>query len=206
MASLYKEIMPAKAVYWDRKSGLSLDQWKKQLEVSTTIYVGNLSFWTQEEQIWELFSKCGNLVALTMGLNKFKKQPCGFCFVQYRTHEEAVRAVHVLKNAKLDGRSLTVDLDAVGVTDGRQYGRGETGGQWRDDMRKGFDAQRGGDGKDLLKKVNGTDGCIYTGKNFHRENADEDKTKKKKDGDKKDKKKRHKTDDKGEKKAKRQKT
>eukprot|EP00392_Amoebophrya_sp_AT5.2_P005149 g5158.t1 len=182
MASLYKEFLPAKAVYHDKKSGLSLSEWKKALEVSTTVYVGNLSFWTQEEQIWELFSKCGAIVSLTMGLHKFKKQPCGFCFIQYRTHEHAVRAAHVLHGAKLDGRPLSVDLDA-GVREGRQYGRAETGGQWKDDFRKGYDAQRGGDGKSLLKKVVGAEGSIYTGeqKNSHGKIEDPQEAARKKD-------------------------
>ncbi|CAD7947208.1 unnamed protein product [Amoebophrya sp. A25] len=181
MAHLYKEILPAKSVYVDRKSGMSVSEWKKALEVAATLYIGNLSFWTQEEQIWELFSKCGNIVALTMGLNKLKKQPCGFCFLQYRTHEQAVCAQHVLDGARLDGRALTVDLDP-GVSDGRQYGRGiESGNQCKDEFRKGFDHQRGGEGLDLLKKVEGAEGSIYTGKTkFTHGKAFEDQNKKRK--------------------------
>jgi len=52
------------------------------LKRSCTLYVGNLSYYTTEEQIYELFSKCGDLKRIVMGLDKFKKTPCGFCFVE----------------------------------------------------------------------------------------------------------------------------
>ena len=54
----------------------------KDLSNSTTLYVGNLSFYTTEEQIYELFSKAGEIKRIIMGLDKFQKTPCGFCFVE----------------------------------------------------------------------------------------------------------------------------
>lgn len=45
--------------------------------------MGNLSFYTTEEQIHELFGRCGDVKRIVMGLDKFKKTPCGFCFVEY---------------------------------------------------------------------------------------------------------------------------
>ena len=56
---------------------------ERQLLVSTTLYVGNMSFYTSEEQIHELFSRCGDVKRIVMGLDKYKKTPCGFCFVEY---------------------------------------------------------------------------------------------------------------------------
>ena len=53
-----------------------------KLRNSRTLYVGNLSYYTTEEQIHELFSKCGAVKRIVMGLDKFKKTPCGFCFVE----------------------------------------------------------------------------------------------------------------------------
>ncbi|KAJ7417921.1 Nuclear cap-binding protein subunit 2 [Willisornis vidua] len=57
---------------------------EKSLKISSTLYVGNLSFYTTEEQIQELFSKCGDVKRIVMGLDKIKKTPCGFCFVEYQ--------------------------------------------------------------------------------------------------------------------------
>lgn len=56
---------------------------ERLLRVTSTLYVGNLSFYTTEEQIYELFSKCGDIKRIVMGLDKYKKTPCGFCFVEY---------------------------------------------------------------------------------------------------------------------------
>jgi len=52
------------------------------LATSTTLYVGNLSFFTTEEQIYEVFSKCGEIKRIIMGLDRNTKTPCGFCFVE----------------------------------------------------------------------------------------------------------------------------
>lgn len=34
-------------------------------------------------QIYEVFSKCGHVERIIMGLDKNTKTPCGFCFVLY---------------------------------------------------------------------------------------------------------------------------
>jgi len=42
-----------------------------------------MSFFTTEEQVYTLFSFCGEIKRIIMGLNKQEKTPCGFCFVEY---------------------------------------------------------------------------------------------------------------------------
>ncbi|KAL8199277.1 UNVERIFIED_CONTAM: Nuclear cap-binding protein subunit 2 [Gekko kuhli] len=69
--------------YWDQHFKGIRGQRLKSLKNSTTLYVGNLSFYTTEEQIHELFSKCGDVKRIVMGLDRVKKTPCGFCFVEY---------------------------------------------------------------------------------------------------------------------------
>jgi len=59
--------------------------WNRALQTSSTLYVGNLSFFTREEQIYEVFSKCGHIERLIMGLDKKEEKPCGFCFIIYYT-------------------------------------------------------------------------------------------------------------------------
>ncbi|CAF9927044.1 MAG: Nuclear cap-binding protein subunit 2 [Gomphillus americanus] len=113
---------------------------------ATTLYVGNLSFYTTEEQIHELFAKCGEIKRLVMGLDRFSKTPCGFCFVEYYTHQDALDCMKYIGGTKLDERIIRTDLDP-GFQEGRQYGRGKSGGQVRDEYRDEFDAGRGGYGK-----------------------------------------------------------
>lgn len=113
---------------------------------ATTLYVGNLSFYTTEEQVYELFSKCGEIKRLVMGLDRFNKTPCGFCFVEYYTHQDALDCMKYIGGTKLDERVIRTDLDP-GFEEGRQYGRGKSGGQVRDEYREDFDEGRGGLGR-----------------------------------------------------------
>lgn len=68
------------------------EEQEKLLKKSCTLYVGNLSFYTTEEQIYELFSKSGDIKKIIMGLDKMKKTACGFCFVEYPSYVSDVAA------------------------------------------------------------------------------------------------------------------
>jgi len=119
------------------------------LAKSTTLYIGNLSFYTTEEQIYELFSKCaspedgGGIKRIIMGLDRNTRTPCGFCFVEYYTHAEALASLKYVSGTKLDERIIRCDLD-LGYAEGRQFGRGRSGGQVRDEHRQDYDPGRGG--------------------------------------------------------------
>ncbi|XP_065671131.1 nuclear cap-binding protein subunit 2 [Hydra vulgaris] len=119
---------------------------ERKLETSTTLYVGNLSFYTSEEQIYELFSKSGDVKRIIMGLDRVKKTPCGFCFVEYYFSEGAENAIRYINGTRLEDRIVRSDWDA-GFEEGRQYGRGRSGGQVRDEYRNDYDPGRGGYGK-----------------------------------------------------------
>jgi len=49
--------------------------------------------------------------------------------------------VNCLSNTKLDNRVIRVDWD-VGFSEGRQFGRGKNGVQWRDCFRENDDPER----------------------------------------------------------------
>ncbi|KAI4125109.1 MAG: hypothetical protein LQ347_005486 [Umbilicaria vellea] len=121
------------------------------LKDATTLYVGNLSFYTTEEQIHELFAKCGEIKRLVMGLDRFNKTPCGFCFVEYYTHQDALDCMKYVGGTKLDERIIRTDLDP-GFQEGRQYGRGKSGGQVRDEYRDEYDPGRGGYGRAIAEE------------------------------------------------------
>ncbi|KAM0752951.1 RNA-binding domain-containing protein [Meredithblackwellia eburnea MCA 4105] len=129
--------------YRDSRSSLSQQQQLDNLSKSSTVYVGNLSFYTTEEQIYELFGRVGGVKRIIMGLDRNQKTPCGFCFVEFFHNEEALAALRYISGTKLDERIVRADLDP-GFVDGRQYGRGKSGGQVRDEYREDFDSGRGG--------------------------------------------------------------
>ena len=97
------------------------------LHSTSTLYIGNLSFYTTEEQITELFSKCGDLKRVIMGLDKVKRvnhrptffvflktfvqTPCGFCFVEYYTRDSAANAMRWVNGTRLDDRIIRSDWD-----------------------------------------------------------------------------------------------
>uniref|UniRef100_A0A224XV42 Nuclear cap-binding protein subunit 2 n=1 Tax=Panstrongylus lignarius TaxID=156445 RepID=A0A224XV42_9HEMI len=130
---------------------------------SSTLYVGNLSFYTTEEQIYELFSKCGDIKRIIMGLDKYKKTPCGFCFVEYYQRCDAESCMRYVNGTRLDDRIVRTDWDA-GFVEGRQYGRGKSGGQVRDEYRKDYDSGRGGYGKNVQQESSITQAAaIFSG-------------------------------------------
>ena len=138
--------------YRDQHFKGSRAEQERLLRHSTTIYVGNLSFYTTEEQIYELFTKCGDVKRIVMGLDKYKKTPCGFCFVEYYLRSDAELCMRYINGTRLDDRIVRTDWDA-GFIEGRQYGRGKSGGQVRDEYRTDYDGGRGGYGKLMQQKV-----------------------------------------------------
>jgi len=140
-------------LYRDQRFRGSLKDQEKLLSGSNTLYIGNISYYTTEEQVYELFSRAGDIRRVIMGLDRFKKTPCGFCFVEYYTREDAENAVRYINATRLDDRIIRADWD-VGFVEGRQYGRGKHGGQVRDEYRKDFDPGRGGWSKMIANRNN----------------------------------------------------
>ncbi|KAK2719734.1 nuclear cap-binding protein subunit 2-like isoform X2 [Artemia franciscana] len=142
----------ALSTYRDQHFKGTRTEQERALLQTTTLYVGNLSFFTTEEQIHELFSKCGDLRRIIMGLDKVNRTPCGFCFVEYYLRADAEMAMRYVNGTRLDDRIVRTDWDA-GFVEGRQYGRGKSGGQVRDEYRTDFDLGRGGWGKMVQQKA-----------------------------------------------------
>ena len=65
--------------------------------------------------------RCGEVKRLVMGLDRFHKTPCGFCFVEYYNHQDALDCMKYIGGTKLDERIIRTDLDP-GFQEGRQYG------------------------------------------------------------------------------------
>jgi nuclear cap-binding protein subunit 2 len=140
MARLFKLLDPAISKYKDRQFPGTDADFETALRTTTTVYVGNLSFDTREYQLYELFSKAGDISRIIMGLDKFQKTPCGFCFVVYHDRAGAERAVAYVNAMFLDGQQLRVDFD-WGFVEGRQFGRGRAGGQVRHEIKARMEEQ-----------------------------------------------------------------
>ena len=143
MAELFFKEETPQHVCWDRKYYSTFEDQLKVLKTSKTVYVGNLSFFTTEQQIHEAFSVVGPIKRIIMGLNQHTNTPCGFCFVEYYSREQAAAALKNVSGTVCDDRIIRCDMDG-GFRPGRQFGRGRSGGQMRDDRNATLDPARGG--------------------------------------------------------------
>ncbi|CCW67965.1 unnamed protein product [Phytomonas sp. Hart1] len=113
------------------------------LNHSTTVYVGNLSFYTSESQLLAHFRPFGAIRDILMGLSDTTRTPCGFCLVVFEAQAAAAMAVQGLHGTLLDDRVISVGWD-VGCDESRRWGRGAHGGQVVDGVRQNLDEGRGG--------------------------------------------------------------
>ncbi|KAJ1424548.1 hypothetical protein B484DRAFT_449494 [Ochromonadaceae sp. CCMP2298] len=141
MSELYHTETTPQLICWDRKYYNNFEDQLTALKYSKTLYVGNLSFFTTEAQILETFSTVGPVARVIMGLNNITKNPCGFCFVEYYSQEHSKAALKYVSDTVCDDRVIRCDADG-GFKPGRQYGRGKSGGQIRDERRSDVDKSR----------------------------------------------------------------
>mmetsp|Transcript_3999 Transcript_3999/g.10116 ORF Transcript_3999/g.10116 Transcript_3999/m.10116 type:complete len:215 (-) Transcript_3999:393-1037(-) len=125
-----------KKLYWDRSHYSKPEAQICALAHSSTVYVGNLAFSTRTIHLRRHFEQVGPVSEVHLGLDRFKKVPCGFAFVEFHHRIDALSAVANLTGTKLDGMPIRAELDA-GFKPGREYGRGTSGGQVRDDRGGG---------------------------------------------------------------------
>jgi nuclear cap-binding protein subunit 2 len=152
MTELIKRLNPSISQYRDRRFKGTQEEFNHCLATSVTVYVGNMSFYTTEDQLYEVFSKAGDVKRIIMGLDRQRKTPCGFCFVSYYTRSDADACVKYINGTVLDERPIRVDFD-WGFQEGRQFGRGRSGGQVRDEYRMDYDEGRGGYGNILKREL-----------------------------------------------------
>ena len=74
------------------------------------LFVGNISYQTQESDLQDLFSQAGVVVTCNLMMDKFTGKSRGFAFVEYGTPEEANKAVEMFHGKDLQGRALTVNI------------------------------------------------------------------------------------------------
>lgn len=92
--------------------------------MGTRLYVGNLPFSADEEQVRELFAQKGRTVQeVRLVTDRDTGRPRGFGFVEMGSSEEADGAIRDLNGFDFGGRSLTVN-EARERTSGGGGGRG----------------------------------------------------------------------------------
>ena len=77
--------------------------------MSNKLYVGSLSYDTNEDGLKELFAEAGKVESAAVITDKFSGRSKGFGFVEMATEEEAKKAVEMFNGKELDGRTIIVD-------------------------------------------------------------------------------------------------
>jgi RNA recognition motif-containing protein len=77
--------------------------------VNNKLYVGNLSYSTDEATLREVFSPAGNIRSITVMVDRMTNQPRGFAFVEMETPAEALKAIQLVNGQEVDGRQLKVN-------------------------------------------------------------------------------------------------
>lgn len=105
--------------------------------MGTRLYVGNLSFSTEEADLKGLFAQAGTVLNCNLITDKFTGKSRGFAFVEMSTQDEANKAIAELHGQDFQGRQLTVN--EAKPREERPSGGGFGGGG-------GFRGGRGGGG------------------------------------------------------------
>lgn len=95
--------------------------------MSKKLFVGGLSFDTNDSGLKETFEKYGEVIEAKVITDRESGRSRGFGFVTLAEEDAADKAIEGMNGTELDGRSLTVNV-AKARSDDRGGNRG--GGRW----------------------------------------------------------------------------
>ncbi|MDJ0974316.1 MAG: RNA-binding protein [Planctomycetota bacterium] len=73
------------------------------------LYVGNLPFSANEDEVRGAFEQFGTVVGVTLVMDRETGRPRGFGFVEFASQEEAQAAIQGLDGQDFGGRTLRVN-------------------------------------------------------------------------------------------------
>ena len=122
------------------------------------LYVGNLNFDANEEQVRELFGTYGSVEDVKIVMDRFSGRSRGFAFVRMDSAESAGKAKEALNGQPFQGKTLVIDLARAEQRDRPACGGGERrerpagefrprreGGGWGGDRGERREYRGGGD-------------------------------------------------------------
>ncbi len=101
----------------------------KASEPASTLFVGNLSFNSTEDSLWEVFATYGDVKSVRLPTDRETGNPKGFGYVEFTDIEAAKKAFEGATGTEVDGRAIRIDYS-----------------QPRDNSGGGFNARGGGGG------------------------------------------------------------
>jgi len=99
------------------------------------IYVGNLSFNTEEQQLEQLFASLGDVASVRLVRDRDTGRSRGFGFVEMTDATQGRAACATLDQQEFEGRRLTVNEAKPQEQRNGGFSRGGGGGRQRSDAR-----------------------------------------------------------------------
>ena len=113
-----------------------------------TIYVGNLSFQAEQEDLLDLFSQYGEVSKCSLPLDRETGRKRGFAFVEMANDADEQKAIDDLQNVEWMGRMIRVNKatprEGGGGGRGGYGGGGNRGGGYGGGGRGGYGGGGGG--------------------------------------------------------------
>jgi RNA recognition motif-containing protein len=91
------------------------------------IYVGNLDFKVNEDELRQAFSAYGQVDKVTIVTDRDTGQPRGFGFVEMTNDEEAEKAINAMNGYQLGARAINVNEARPKTGGGGGFNRGGGG-------------------------------------------------------------------------------
>ena len=73
------------------------------------IYIGNLDYSLQEDDLKQIFGKYGEVTSVKIITDKFTGKGKGFAFVEMTEEKEATTAINELDGTEINGRNIKVN-------------------------------------------------------------------------------------------------
>jgi cold-inducible RNA-binding protein len=102
--------------------------------MSMKLYVGNLSFQTNSQELQDLFAQAGTVESASVVEDRDTGRSRGFGFVEMSSKEEGTAAIEQFNGREINGRALNVN--EAKPRENRSNGGGNRGG--------GYSGNRGG--------------------------------------------------------------
>jgi nucleolin len=117
---------------------------------SKVLFVGNLSWSTVEDTLWDAFSEYGEVTSVRIPTDRESGKPKGYGYIEFGAVESAQKAITAMNGKDLDGRQIRLDFTQPRDTSDAGRGRGRG--------RGGFDGGRGRGGFDNRRGRGGLEG------------------------------------------------
>ncbi len=108
---------------------------------NSKLFVGNLNYDANEDQVRELFSQYGEVKDVKIVMDRYSGRPRGFAFVRMATAEDAGKAKDSLSGQPFMGKALVIDM-ARSDAGPREGGAPRSEGGFRGDRAPRRDGDR----------------------------------------------------------------